>query len=123
MMFAFHSLVIIVATLHLWFLILEMFLWTKPLGLKTFGTTREFAQTTKILAANQGLYNGFLSAGLYWSLWRTDHVSIFFFLICVILAGIYGGLTADRKIILVQAMPAVVALLLGLVIYGKTYAP
>lgn len=109
--------VALVALLHLYFLILEMFLWDKPLGLKVFGQTPAQAQATKVLAANQGLYNGFLSAGLVWGLVQGgEHgASIqIFFLLCVIVAGIFGALTASRKILYVQALPAVVGL--GLVL-------
>ena len=108
--------VIAVAALHLWFLVLEMFLWTKPLGRRTFGLSAERAQQTRSLAANQGLYNGFLAAGLLWSLLADSPTESFrlqtFFLACVTVAGIYGGLTASRSILFVQALPA----LLGLVV-------
>jgi putative membrane protein len=101
-----------VALLHAYFLVLEMFLWDKPLGRKVFKLTPEFAAASKALAANQGLYNGFLAAGLIWGLYADDaHVKIFF-LGCVIVAGIYGGLTVNRKIVFVQAFPAIAALLL-----------
>ena len=111
-----NILVGIVALLHLYFLILEMFLWDKPQGRKTFGTTPEFATASKTLAANQGLYNGFLAAGLIWGLTMgaagTD-VKVFF-LACVIVAGVYGALTVARKILYVQALPALLALVLVL---------
>lgn len=109
-----NVLVGLVAALHLWFLVLEMFLWTKPLGRKTFGNTRELAEQTKVLAANQGLYNGFLVAGLVWGLVadRTD-VTVFF-LVCVVVAGVYGAATVSVRILVVQALPALVAL--GLVL-------
>lgn len=103
----------IVAALHVCFLVLEMFLWDTPYGRKTFGLTPEFSAASKALAANQGLYNGFLAAGLIWGLclgvdgW---HVEIFF-LSCVIVAGLYGGWTVNRKILFVQALPAVLALI------------
>ena len=101
-----------VALLHVWFLVLEMFLWDKPLGRKVFKLTPEFTAASKALAANQGLYNGFLAAGLIWGLCASDlHVKIFF-LTCVIVAGIYGGITVNRKIIFVQAFPALIALVL-----------
>lgn len=107
----------LIALLHVWFLILEMFLWTRPLGRRTFGTTAEFAQQSRTLAANQGLYNGFLAAGLAWSLLLSGaealHVKCFF-LGCVLLAGIYGGLTAARRILWFQALPAAVGLALVL---------
>jgi putative membrane protein len=107
-------LVALVALLHLWFLVLEMFLWDKPLGLKTFRQTPEAAATSKVLAANQGLYNGFLAAGLLWGLWlRGAGFDIkVFFLGCVIVAGVYGAATVGRKILFVQALPAAIALAL-----------
>ena len=101
-----------VALLHVWFLVLEMFLWDKPLGRKIFRLTPEFAAASKRLAMNQGLYNGFLAAGLIWGLYANDfHVEIFF-LACVIVAGIFGGITIGRKVVLVQAFPAIIALVL-----------
>jgi len=97
-------LVVIVAALHLGFLILEMFLWTKPFGLRTFRLSPEIAQASAGLAANQGLYNGFLAAGLFWSLPSADFPArATFFLGCVIVAGLYGGATANKRIALVQA--------------------
>ena len=104
----------IVAALHVYFLVLEMFLWTTPFGRRTFNLTAEFATASKTLAANQGLYNGFLAAGLAWGLWLgpAGFAVKTFFLACVIVAGVYGGVTASRKILFVQALPAVVALLL-----------
>src|SRR5436309_9214224 len=111
-----NGLVALVAVLHLYFLVLEMFLWTKPLGLKTFRNTPEKARDSAVLAANQGLYNGFLAAGLLWGLLQPDPGFAFqiktFFLVCVIVAGVYGAATANRKILLVQAAPAAFALLL-----------
>ena len=107
-------LIAIIALLHLYFLVLEMFLWTHPIGLRVFGQTPESAEASKVLAANQGLYNGFLAAGLVWGLWlgaEGFHVKLFF-LGCVLVAGIYGGITAKRKILYVQALPAAVALVL-----------
>jgi putative membrane protein len=105
----------IVAALHVYFLVLEMFLWDTPYGRKTFGLTPELSAATKTLAANQGLYNGFLAAGLIWSLLDPhDHafeIKIFF-LSCVIVAGIFGAATVSRKILFVQALPALVALVL-----------
>ncbi|MBK8432510.1 MAG: DUF1304 domain-containing protein [Chloroflexi bacterium] len=103
----------LVALLHTYFLILEMFLWDKPQGRKTFGLTAEFATASKTLAANQGLYNGFLAAGLIWGLLlgtAGQHIQIFF-LACVIIAGLYGGWTVSKKIMMVQAVPAALALL------------
>jgi putative membrane protein len=106
----------LIALLHLYFLVLEMFLWDKPAGLRAFGQTKEAATASKVLAANQGLYNGFLAAGLLWGLALgsegTD-VKIFF-LSCVLIAGVFGGLTASRKILLVQALPAAIGLALVL---------
>lgn len=106
-------LVAIVALLHAYFLVLEMFLWTKPAGRRAFGTTQEQAEQSKVLAMNQGLYNGFLSAGLFWSLTRSGdgRAIAMFFLACVIAAGLYGAVTAKSKgILVVQAVPGVVAL-------------
>jgi len=102
----------IIVILHIGFLILEMFLWTKPFGLKTFNMTKEVAKSSATLAANQGLYNGFLAAGLFWGIF-SDMVSVkIFFLICVLIAGIYGGLTAKRSILYMQALPALIGLIL-----------
>jgi putative membrane protein len=108
--------VALVALLHLYFLVLEMFLWEKPLGLRTFGLTPEFAKASKALAVNQGLYNGFLAAGLIWGLSAGETGSSLkvFFLGCVIVAGVFGALTANRKILWVQALPGAVALALVL---------
>jgi putative membrane protein len=111
------ALVGLIALLHLYFLVLEMFLWTKPAGRRVFGTSREMAEATKTLAANQGLYNGFLAAGLVWSLLAPRGLGAplqVFFLACVVVAGVFGGATASRKILWVQALPAAVAL--GLVL-------
>ncbi|HVF40796.1 MAG TPA: DUF1304 domain-containing protein [Gemmatimonadaceae bacterium] len=104
----------IVGLLHVYILILEMFLWTKPAGLRAFRLTPERAEASKVLAANQGLYNGFLAAGLFWSVLRErggGPIAIFF-LTCVIIAGLYGAATANRKILYVQALPAIIALVL-----------
>lgn len=104
----------LVALLHIYFLVLEMFLWDKPAGRKAFGLSLEQAQSTKVLAANQGLYNGFLAAGLIWGLLLGDgggHIK-FFFLACVLVAGIFGAATASKKILYVQAFPAALGLLL-----------
>ena len=103
----------IVALLHLGFLILEMFLWNTPRGRETFGTTREFAAESATLAANQGLYNGFLAAGLVWGMIAADPVGFqakVFFLTCVIIAGLYGAATVNRRIVVIQAVPAALAL-------------
>jgi putative membrane protein len=104
----------IVALLHIYFLVLEMFLWDKPQGRKTFGLTPEFAAASKSLAANQGLYNGFLAAGLIWGLVAGGTAVKIFFLVCVIIAGIYGSISVSRKIFFVQALPAIIALVLVL---------
>jgi len=107
----------LVALLHTYFLVLEMFLWDKPAGLRAFGHSREAAAATKVLAANQGLYNGFLAAGLLWGLaLGAGGLAIkLFFLGCVLIAGLYGAATASRKILFVQALPAAVGLGLLLV--------
>jgi len=106
--------VALIALLHLYFMVLEMFFWDKPLGMRTFGIKPEFAKASRTLAANQGLYNGFIAAGLIWGLsLGSDGKSItLFFLICVIIAGVFGSLTASRKIFFIQALPAVIALFL-----------
>jgi putative membrane protein len=106
----------LVAALHLYFLVLEMFLWNQPYGRKTFGLTPEFAASTASLAANQGLYNGFLAAGLIWalSLGAAGFEIKVFFLACVIVAGVFGAVTANRKILFVQAIPGALALALVL---------
>ena len=112
-------LVAAVAILHLYILVLEMFLWTKPQGRRAFGMTQEQAQQTKVLAANQGLYNGFLVAGLVWGLLLGPQAGLhilFFFLGCVVVAGVFGAITVSKKIFFVQALPALIAgalLLLG----------
>jgi len=110
--------VALVAVIHVYFLILEMFLWDKPRGMKVFGTTPEFAVASKTLAANQGLYNGFLAAGLVWGLMLGDggHAIKIFFLSCIIVAGIYGAITANKKILWVQALPGAIALALVLIV-------
>ena len=103
--------VAVVALLHLYFLVLEMFLWTKPFGRRLFGLTLEFAQASAALAANQGLYNGFLAAGLFWGLvlGAAGFEIKVFFLGCVIVAGVYGAFTVSRRIFWVQAFPSVLA--------------
>ncbi|TPQ36975.1 DUF1304 domain-containing protein [Bradyrhizobium guangdongense] len=109
-----NLLVALVAALHVFFLILEMFLWTKPLGLKVFRQTPDKAETSKVLAANQGLYNGFLAAGLVWGLVYSNPAFAFqikvFFLLCVIVAGVYGAMSVNKRILFVQALPAAIAL-------------
>jgi putative membrane protein len=111
----------LVALLHVYFLVLEMFLWATPFGQKTFGGTREEQEATRVLAANQGLYNGFLAAGLGWSIFAGDGLALplrFFFLACVLVAGVYGAATASRKILFVQALPAAAALVVTLLARG-----
>jgi len=107
-----NALVGLVAAIHVYILILEMFMWDTPRGRKAFGTTPEFAAASKTLAANQGLYNGFLAAGLIWGLLLgpAGKPVQLFFLGCVIVAGLYGALTASRKILFIQALPAAVAM-------------
>jgi putative membrane protein len=105
--------VVLVAVLHLWFLVLEMFLWDRPFGRRSFNLSADKAAATKSLAMNQGLYNGFLAAGLLWGLTAGVQVQVFF-LACVIVAGAFGALTASRKILYVQALPGAVALALVL---------
>ncbi|TMQ13850.1 MAG: DUF1304 domain-containing protein [Deltaproteobacteria bacterium] len=117
MVLASQLLTALVAALHVYFLVLEMFLWTTPTGQRVFGRTVDEQTQTKVLAANQGLYNGFLAAGLVWSLIGSDPIALpvrTFFLGCIVVAGIYGGLTAVRRILYVQALPAAVALALTL---------
>jgi putative membrane protein len=104
----------LVALLHAYILVLEMFLWRSPRARAAFGTTPEFADATAVLAANQGLYNGFLAAGLFWSILAPGSLGrpvAVFFLLCVAVAGIYGAVTANRRIVVVQTVPATVALL------------
>lgn len=106
----------LVAVLHIYFLVLEMFLWTKPKGLKVFGNSLEKAQSSAVLAANQGLYNGFLAAGLIWGLVHANlefalQIKVFF-LGCVIVAGLYGAYSVSRKIFFIQALPALIGLIL-----------
>lgn len=103
----------VVALIHIYIVILEMVLWDKPQGMKAFGTTPAFAAESKTLAANQGLYNGFLVAGLIWGIWlgeAGDPIKIFF-LLCVAVAGVFGAVTVGRKILFVQTIPAVIALI------------
>jgi len=104
----------LVAALHLYFLVLEMFLWDTPTGHRTFGLEPAFATESKVLAANQGLYNGFLAAGLIWGLVADLTDVKVFFLICVVVAGVYGAATVSRRILVVQALPALVGLVLVL---------
>lgn len=112
MSLAANIVVALVGLLHVYILVLEMFLWATPKGQKAFGLTPEFAVATKVLAANQGLYNGFLAAGLFWGLWlgpAGGGVKVFF-LLCVAVAGLYGAATASRRILFVQTVPAVIGL-------------
>ena len=104
----------LIAFLHIYILVLEMFLWDKPAGLRAFGQTQAAATASKVLAANQGLYNGFLAAGLFWglSLGAAGTSVKVFFLCCVLIAGLYGAATANRKILFIQAIPAAIALIL-----------
>jgi len=109
-----NILVGLVAALHVYFMALEMLLWDKPYGRRVFGLTAEFATASKGLAANQGLYNGFLAAGLFWGIALGDagnHIKVFF-LLCVLVAGVYGAATVSRKILYIQAMPAAIGLAL-----------
>ena len=113
MSIAAHIVIALVALLHIWFLVLEMFLWDKPAGRRAFGTTAEFAAQSKVLAANQGLYNGILAAGLIWGVIAPDPVGFqvtIFFLLAVAIAGIYGAATVNRRILFVQTVPALLAL-------------
>ena len=116
-MFVIASIVVgLIALVHVYILVLEMFLWDKPAGLRAFGLSQQGATATKVLAANQGLYNGFLAAGLFWGLvLGADGRAVkVFFLGCVLVAGLYGAATAGRKILFVQAIPAAVGLVLVL---------
>lgn len=106
-----NILVGIVALLHIGFLVLEMFYWNHPIGRKRFGLTPEFAKESATLAANQGLYNGFLAAGLIWGILINSTSVKIFFLLCVLIAGIFGGFTARRTILYIQALPALLALI------------
>ncbi len=111
----------LVAALHVYFLVLEMFLWATPYGQKTFARSKEEQEQSKVLAANQGLYNGFLAAGLAWSLFAPAELAFplrYFFLACVLVAGLYGAATASRKILFVQAVPAAVGLLVTFLARG-----
>lgn len=103
-------LILVVAALHLFFLVLEMFLWTKPYGRKVFRQSREAAEQSKVLAANQGLYNGFLAAGLVWAAATGQRDLALFFLGCVVVAGLFGAATVNRRIFFVQALPALLAI-------------
>jgi putative membrane protein len=115
MLIAANILLALIAAQHIAFLVLEMFLWTHPVGRKVFGQSLEAAQSSRLLAANQGLYNGFLAAGLIWGLLSSDWSVKVFFASCVLIAGIYGGWSVKRTIFFVQGLPALVALVLLLV--------
>jgi putative membrane protein len=108
------ALVVLVALLHLYFLVLEMFLWDRPTGLRVFGLQPDFARASRSLAMNQGLYNGFLVAGLVWGLLRPSQEITVLFLVFVIVAGVFGAATVNRRIFWVQAFPALMALALVL---------
>lgn len=112
MRFLSHLLVLLVAMVHGWIMILEMILWNHPVGQRIFDMTPEFSAASAVLAANQGLYNGFLAVGLLWGLFAGRRDVKVFFLACIVIAGVYGGLTAKMTIVYVQALPALVALLL-----------
>jgi putative membrane protein len=104
--------VILIIILHIAFLVLEMFLWTTPSGMKIFGLSPTEAKMTRVLAQNQGLYNGFLALGLFWGLWQQDYQFKFFFLGCMVVAGIFGAFTANHRIFFIQALPASLSALL-----------
>ncbi|GLY97282.1 DUF1304 domain-containing protein [Actinoplanes sp. NBRC 103695] len=106
-----NLLVLLVALIHAYIVVLEMVWWTTPRGQRAFGFTPEFAQQTRVLGLNQGLYNGFLAAGLVWGLVAGNRGAVIFFLICVAVAGIVGGITSSRRILLVQTVPAALALI------------
>jgi putative membrane protein len=108
-----NILIAVVALEHFYFLILEMFFWTKPKGIKTFGLkSKQFAEDTKVLAANQGLYNGFLATGLIYSIINKDYHTSIFFLICVVIAGIYGAYSTKKiQLFYIQSIPAILALI------------
>jgi putative membrane protein len=107
-------LTLLVAVEHVGILVLEMFFWNHPVGQRIFGMTPEVSAASATLAANQGLYNGFLAAGLFWGVFSGRRAVVIFFLVCVVAAGVFGGLTAKTSILLTQALPALVALLLTL---------
>jgi putative membrane protein len=117
--------VALIALLHVYILVLEMFLWTTPRGRKAFGTTKEFAEASKVLAANQGLYNGFLAAGLAWGLvlGAEGHGVKLFFLGCILVAGLYGAATANKRILFIQAIPAAIGIALVLAAAHAVAAP
>jgi putative membrane protein len=113
MPYAAAALVLFVGVEHIYIMVLEMFLWATPRGMRTFNRTREEQESTKVLAGNQGLYNGFLAAGLFWSFFVPAEFAFsvrVFFLACVVVAGVYGSVTAVKRILYVQALPAALAL-------------
>lgn len=114
-------LTVLVALEHIAILVLEMFFWNHPLGQRIFGMTPEVSAASAVLAANQGLYNGFLAAGLFWGLFSGRRAVVIFFLVCVVTAGVFGGLTAKTSILFTQALPALVALILTLVARGENH--
>ena len=114
MSLAANIVVALIGLLHVYILVLEMFLWETPAGRRAFGMSREQAAATKVLAGNQGLYNGFLAAGLFWGLALDDTGWKVFFLLCVLVAGLYGAATASRKILFIQTVPAAIGLALVL---------
>lgn len=107
-----HLMVLLVILAHLWFMVLEMLLWDHPVGQRIFSMTPEFSAASAVLAANQGLYNGFLAVGLLWGLFARRREIKIFFLACIVVAGVYGGITAKITIFYIQALPALIALLL-----------
>ena len=114
MLLAANIVIGLIAILHVYILVLEMFLWDTPKGHKAFKLTPQLAKDTKVLAANQGLYNGFLAAGLFWGLYlgqAGNHIKVFF-LLCVLVAGLYGAATANKRILFIQAIPALIGLAL-----------
>ncbi|MBM3621814.1 MAG: DUF1304 domain-containing protein [Alphaproteobacteria bacterium] len=113
---------VLVALSHLGFLVLEMFFWDHPVGRKIFGMTPEVSASSAVLAANQGLYNGFLAAGLGWAIWSDRRDLKSFFLGCVVVAGVFGGLTAKTSILVTQAVPALIGLTLVLLVRKPTAA-
>ena len=125
MSLAANIVVALIGLLHVYILVLEMFLWDKPQGLRAFGLRPEQAAATKTMAGNQGLYNGFLAAGLFWGLWLGDAAGWgvkVFFLLCVLVAGLYGAATASRKILFIQTVPAAIGLALVWIAGGPSVA-
>jgi putative membrane protein len=106
----------LVGLLHVYLMLLEMFFWTKPLGLKVFRQSPQHAQITKKLAMNQGLYNGFLATGLFYGVLTTNFEFTVFFLLCVVIAGLFGGITVNKRIMIIQSLPALVSLIIQLTV-------